>query len=51
MISEYYYFSRAYPDDELCNLRDEISNQLDLQLLPDSYCFLRSVGKCLTQVL
>lgn len=41
---------RVCPDTSLHSLRKEITEQLDIKLLPDSYVFLRNVGRHLTWV-
>ncbi len=43
-------FHRVCPDVTLVDLKDEVSKQLDSNLLPESYIFLRNVGHRLTFV-
>ncbi|XP_033101252.1 uncharacterized protein LOC117104480 isoform X5 [Anneissia japonica] len=43
-------FVRAHPEDHLYKLRDDVEEQLGSDIIPEEYVFLRSVGRCLTQV-
>ncbi|XP_064387184.1 uncharacterized protein LOC135335585 [Halichondria panicea] len=43
-------FVRVCPDVTLVDLKDEVSQQLDSNFLPESYIFLRNVGHRLTLV-
>ncbi|XP_070562560.1 spermatogenesis-associated protein 1-like isoform X4 [Ptychodera flava] len=43
-------FVRVFPEITVFALRDEIEEQLGYDVLPKEYVFLKSVGRCLTQV-
>ncbi|XP_077981582.1 uncharacterized protein LOC144436628 isoform X2 [Glandiceps talaboti] len=43
-------FVRVFPEITVYSLRDEIEEQLGYDVLPKDYVFLKSVGRCLTQV-
>ncbi|XP_071953565.1 uncharacterized protein [Antedon mediterranea] len=43
-------FVRVHPEDPLYKLRENVEEQLGNDVIPDEYVFLRSVGRCFTQV-
>lgn len=43
-------FIRVLPETIICNLRTEIEAQLDSELIPKEFVFLRCVGRCFTRL-
>ena len=45
-----FFIDRVYPHASLKDLRDLVEEQLDHDVVPEDYVFLRSVGRCLAIV-